>query len=191
MSNTRSLREEHQVILGVLDCFEVALSRARADGVVTSDIFAPFVEFFRGFADRCHHCKEEDELFPCLNACGMPRDVGPIAVMLHEHRIGRAHVRAIAESLPAADTGDAAARQAVLQHGFAFLEMLRNHIFKEDHVLFDMADQMVEGSAAAALADAYRAREGNPDYQQTHDRCARIARELRERYGSAARGTSP
>ena len=71
MDTTRCLREEHALILKVLDCFEIALDRARRDGRVSSQVFDPFVEFFRGFADRCHHCKEEDRLFPCLERCGM------------------------------------------------------------------------------------------------------------------------
>lgn len=147
MNPTRNLRHEHQVILRVLDCFEIALHHALEAGRVDPGILGPFLEFFQGFADRCHHCKEEDRLFTCLEQCGMPREHGPIAVMLHEHRLGRAHVKAMTDVLPDAESGDAAAA-VLLREGRSFLDLLRQHIMKEDHVLFEMADRMVGGRQA-------------------------------------------
>jgi hemerythrin-like domain-containing protein len=186
LETTRGLRQEHQVILKVLGCFEIALDRARQSERVAQEAFAPFVEFFQGFADRCHHCKEEDRLFPCLERCGMPRDGGPIAVMIHEHQLGRAHVRAIAECLAAADAGDAAAIRALLDQGERFLELLRHHIMKEDHVLFEMADQMVQGAERIALTQAYASAEGQAGYTSTFEACRRIAQDLMVKYGVPA-----
>jgi hemerythrin-like domain-containing protein len=187
---TRCLREEHQVILKVLDCFEIALRNARAAGAVTQAEFDPFVEFFRDFADRCHHCKEEDRLFPCLERCGMERDHGPIAVMLHEHQIGRAHVRAIAAALPAADAGaaggaagDRAAYERVISEGEGFLSLLRHHIMKEDHVLFEMADQMIQAAEQAQLSGAYAEADDEAANRDALARCRRLADDLCARYG--------
>ena len=102
MSATLCLREEHDVILKVLGFFDKALDQSAANGEVTHGVFDPFVEFFKGFADHCHHCKEENRLFPALEEAGMPREQGPIAVMLHEHQQGRVLVQHIATRLPAA-----------------------------------------------------------------------------------------
>ncbi|MCK6457657.1 MAG: hemerythrin domain-containing protein [Phycisphaerae bacterium] len=181
MDATHTLREEHQVILRVLDAFEAALGQALDARRVTTAVFAPFLEFFRGFADRCHHGKEEDRLFPCLNRCGMPCDHGPIFVMLEEHRQGRAHVRAMLEQLASADAGDAAAVESVLRHGFGFLDLLRNHIQKEDGVLFNLADQLVQGEQLASLAADYRQVEQQPEFVETYARCRAIADELTKR----------
>ena len=63
------------------------------------DLVAQCIIFFRLFADACHHGKEEDLLFTELEAQGMPRDAGPIAVMLDEHAQGRALVRTMAAAL--------------------------------------------------------------------------------------------
>lgn len=175
MNPTRTLRDEHQLILKVLTGFESALNSARESRAVTKTVFDPFIEFFRGFADRCHHGKEEDKLFPCLQRCGMPGDCGPIAVMLEEHRQGRFHVRSMAEGLAAAETGEAAAVDAFLQHGFAFLQLLRDHIGKEDLVLFQIADEIVQGETLSQLTSSYRDVERDPDYEQTYQRCRGIA----------------
>jgi hemerythrin-like domain-containing protein len=181
MDTTRCLREEHQVILKVLDCFELALRDARRSGTAQRQVFEPFIEFFREFADRCHHCKEEDRLFPCLERCGMPRDSGPLAVMMAEHREGRAHVRAIAEALPRADEGDPQAFQTVISEGASFLDLLRHHIMKEDHVLFEMADQIIESPQMAQLSGSYA--EADLEARSTLARCRGIAADLCARYG--------
>jgi hemerythrin-like domain-containing protein len=171
------------VILKVLDCFEIALGHARDSGRITREVFDPFVEFFRGFADKCHHCKEEDRLFPRMEQKGIPREGGPIGVMLLEHRQGRMHVGAIADSLPAADSGDPAAIETVHEHGGKFVELLRAHIDKEDHCLFGMAEQLIQGADLADLTGAYRDAEGEPGYGDTFSRCRAIADRLAETYG--------
>ncbi|MBW2188922.1 MAG: hemerythrin domain-containing protein, partial [Deltaproteobacteria bacterium] len=51
-----------------------------------------FVSFIRDFADAYHHSKEEDMLFVAMVEQGFPREAGPIAMMLHEHELGRSLV---------------------------------------------------------------------------------------------------
>jgi hemerythrin-like domain-containing protein len=180
---TRCLRDEHQVILTVLECFEVALQQARESGKVSREVFEPFVEFFRGFADKCHHCKEEDRLFPCLERNGVPREGGPIGVMIHEHQQARLHVRTIAEHLDDAEAGDPEATDAVFEQSRAFLHLLRAHIEKEDHCLFGMADGLIHGAELTSLTGAYRSAESEPEYRATFSRCRELAERLAEAYG--------
>jgi hypothetical protein len=71
--------------------------------------------FFRNFADRCHHSKEEDELFPKMVEHGIPKEGGPIGVMLMEHDQGRAFVRGMSE----------AAEQQQLYDAFEQIELKR------------------------------------------------------------------
>lgn len=186
MESTRCLRQEHQVILRVLDCFEVALGQAADAGGVSQETFAPFVTFFREFADACHHCKEEDRLFPALERCGIPREGGPIGVMLYEHKVGRELVSAIDAHLEAADGGEAEAIQTVLGAGRQFIELLRAHIGKEDHCLFAMAENVVQGEELNALAKAYQDAESSDEYCERMERCRGIADTLTEKYGQPA-----
>lgn len=149
---TGVLRQEHQRILQVLSVLEAQLDRGAPLDFVTLE---KCVCFFRLFADACHHGKEEDLLFPELEARGMPRDSGPIAVMLHDHRMGREFVGRMAASLDGAGAGDAAAERQLVDAGRGYIDLMRAHIMKEDHVLFDMADQMVEPAACQRLCAAY------------------------------------
>ena len=73
------LRDEHEVILRVLTALEGWLNQLEAGKPVRTETLRQAVQFFRGFADGCHHHKEEELLFPKLEEGG---PFGPVAVML-------------------------------------------------------------------------------------------------------------
>lgn len=88
MFATDILRKEHDVILKMLDATDAVGRRLILGEQVSPDTLNGLLEFFRLFADRCHHGKEEDFLFPLLEREGIPRG-GPIGVMLSVHGRGR------------------------------------------------------------------------------------------------------
>lgn len=149
------LREEHQRILQVVQVLESRLDDFTLGRAPDFDALEDCVTFFRLFADACHHGKEEELLFPELENAGLPGNAGPIAVMLEEHRYGRALVAGMAESLPGARAGDGRERIALERNGRGYVDMIRAHIGKEDNVLFHMADQLVGGSACRQLCASY------------------------------------
>jgi len=155
-SATSRLREEHVRILEVADA-PASLVAAAGDDRWDLDAFTDCVTFIRLFADACHHGKEEDLLFPELEKAGLPHDQGPIAVMLHEHQQGRLFARHMAGALDGARAGDPQARATLRNAATGYVNLIRGHISKEDHVLFAMADQAVQGSACRSLCAGYGA----------------------------------
>lgn len=86
MQTTDTLQAEHVGVLRVLDQLERAVDGAQRGAKLPADIFRDIQEFFDVFVDRCHHSKEEAELFPQLEAHG----AGAIATRLEaEHAVGR------------------------------------------------------------------------------------------------------
>ena len=154
-SATGVLRDEHQLILGVVDVLDKTLNSTNSPSPLDFDVIDSCISFFRLFADACHHGKEEDLLFPELIEHGMPGDEGPIAVMLSEHRQGRLSVGGMAEAMSGAKSGDESALSALRDHADDYIGLIRAHIDKEDNVLFNMADDMVLGDACRALCDRY------------------------------------
>ncbi len=152
---TRLLREQHRNILAVTDVLEEILEREHATGSMDFEGMADCVAFIRLYADALHHGKEEDLLFPALEATGMPHEAGPIAVMLHEHEQGRAYARAMADALPAARTGDELALRRLVHSAHGYVALIRAHILKEDQVLFEIADQTIPGPVCRQLCAAY------------------------------------
>lgn len=134
---------EHRIIERVLDALEAAALRLESGHAVRPEYFLDAADFIAGFADGCHHRKEEGVLFVELAASGMPADQGPIGVMLDEHEQGRAFTRAIRESARKWAEGDAEARRALVVSAKGYVALLRDHIAKEDEVLFPMADQLI------------------------------------------------
>ena len=154
-SPTGLLREEHRLILRVVDALDATLSATPPGRSLDLDLVDDCVTFFRLFTDACHHGKEEDLLFEELVREGFPREQGPVAVMLEEHRMGRALVRRMEAGAEAARGGDAAARPGLRSAAADYVRLLRQHIAKEDGVLFEMADGRIGEERCARLCDAY------------------------------------
>ena len=152
---TRILRDQHRNILKVAGVLEDILAREPEPGAFDYDAIEDCVSFIRLYADALHHGKEEDLLFPEMEAVGMSRNSGPLAVMLHEHQEGRAFARAMADALPTAREGDAPGQRRLLNAGRGYVSLIRGHILKEDNILFNMADQMIGAPACRSLCAAY------------------------------------
>ena len=154
-SPTAVLREEHQLILKVAHRLEGMLAADNEGAPLDYDTVGRCITFFRLFADACHHGKEEDLLFPGMEAQGLSRDTGPIAVMLYEHDQGRAFVSAMAASLEGARSGDYQAGADLRTAADEFIALIVAHIGKEDNVLFNMADGMIVGVDCEKLCAGY------------------------------------
>jgi len=178
MRPTDILKHEHQIILSVLDAAEREAGAIAAGEPVDAERLGKFVDFIRTFADKCHHAKEEDILFVRMGDKGFPRDGGPIGVMLHEHDLGRAHVAAIVESTAAAAAGDADARSRVVENLTGYANLLRQHIYKEDNVLYPMADQAFSELDQAAVAADFERVEHDEIGAGVHEKYEALAREL-------------
>jgi hemerythrin-like domain-containing protein len=176
------LKNEHRVIESALEAIEATVSRRQADPF-PRDFFAQATEFITGYADQWHHGKEEDRLFPMLQQCGIPRDAGPIGCMLDDHEARRAHVRAICESLDAAERGDPKAVSAVYDEAVAYCRLLRDHIYKEDNVLFEMGRQVLCGADVDALRREFDEAERTRGGEASAERYLALAAQLRAEAG--------
>jgi hemerythrin-like domain-containing protein len=139
------LRHEHEVILRALAVLERIGQGLEAGRPPDRAVLGRLVDFFRTFADRCHHGKEEAHLFPALERHGIPKEGGPLGVMLREHEEGRALVRAMEEG-----RGPEVARAI---RGYVIL--LRAHIDKENNVLLPLAEQVLPEEEQHALLRAF------------------------------------
>ncbi len=175
MKPTDTLKEEHRVIERGLVALDRAVERLELGEEVPREILEKAVDFIRGFADGCHHQKEEDILFPYLEKKGLTRDQGPVAVMLAEHDVGREHVRGMSEAI------EAGAHQAFVAHARAYLELLGDHIAKEDSVLFPMADQMMTTVESEELSGEFEHVE--EELEGAHHKYLGIVKELEEHLG--------
>ena len=141
MKPTDDLMNEHRVIERMLVVMSKAADRIEKNEKVDPSVFVGAADFLKNFADKCHHGKEENLLFKKMVERGLPSESGPIAVMLHEHEDGRAHVRTIAELSKKRSDGYVA--KELVEHVRGYVELLGQHIQKEDTILYPIADQVL------------------------------------------------
>jgi hemerythrin-like domain-containing protein len=183
MKPTDILSQEHRVIEQVLDCLERMADRAATEHTVDESAARQAIDFFRNFADHCHHAKEESHLFPAMEARGFPRDCGPTGVMLREHELGRDYIRAAEEAVGPAASGDEQATRRFVQAARQYIGLLREHIQKEDHCLFSMANQAFSDEDQHRLLEAFQRVEAQQMGLGTHEKFLKIADDLATRYG--------
>ncbi len=182
MEAIETLKEEHRLIERVLDAFEEYGGKVGRNEVDDSGELQRFVTFFREFADRCHHGKEKRILFEALVASGFRRDAGPIAIMLAEHEQGRALTLQLAALAGRGTDWTPVERKLVSVTSAEYVKLLRNHIRKEDGVLFPMAAAHLDAEAARSVSRAFHHFEEVETGQGVHERLHDLAQELAGRH---------
>ena len=183
MRATEILMNEHRVIEQVLACLDAMAEDASARHAVDAASARDAIAFLRTFADGCHHLKEESRLFPALERCGLPPQAGPTAVMRHEHEVGRAFIRKMEEYATASEKGDPAAADRFAFEARSYVDLLREHIAKEEQVLFPMADRMLPAAVHDELLRGFASAEEHEMGEGTHETYLALADRLAARWG--------
>ncbi|MBK9374456.1 MAG: hemerythrin domain-containing protein [Holophagales bacterium] len=172
------LMNEHRLIENVLGSLETCVLEVEG-GLALERAFAlDYATFLRGFADAWHHGKEEDILFRRMVERGFSAESGPVAVMLHEHREGRALVGAIHGV--GEGTGDVtpAERRSFLEGARGFIPLLRQHIQKEDNILYPMSERVLSSAEFETMLADFAAFETKAGADGTRDRLEALAGRL-------------
>ena len=176
MTPTDVLREEHRVILRALEVLDSAADRlVRAEGL-PDGWWERLIGWLRAFADLNHHAREERSLFPALVKAGVPSEGGPVGVMLAEHVEGRALIQAMqAEGTPRR-----------VEAARAYVRLLRDHIDKENGVLFPLAEAVLEERAQQALLHDFETVEAEQGPDASIERAEAVVERLRSALGGPA-----
>lgn len=177
MKATEILMEEHDVIIRVLAALELEVNKAR-DGKSQPAFFIDAADFIKGFADGCHHAKEEGVLFKYMEAAGIPSQGGPIAVMLSDHEQGRLFTRQMRAAAELWQSGDASAVAQVVENASGYIQLLRGHILKENNILFPMADRAIESARHAEIDAAFDHVEHEETGAGVHEKYLALAEKL-------------
>src|SRR3990170_2009959 len=139
---TEILSNDHKVVLEKLKLMEQTINNLKSANVKN---------VLRKEADL-HFKKEEAALFPEMEKF-IPRDEGPIGQMLLEHedlyKYEDNFIRGV--DLFSKDENNGEAQKLIRENGNSFINLLREHIYKEDNMLFMMADMHLEEDQINAI----------------------------------------
>jgi len=165
-----TLKKEHEAIETMLKILDTICNKIGAGDKIAPEHLERIVEFFRGFADRCHHGKEEEIFFPALELAGIPREGGPIGVMLGEHDRMRGLLHGLAETVDRYRAGEEKADEGIVLYATDYAATLRSHIEKENKVLFKMAEMHLSPEEEQELAERFELMEVDKIGAGTHEK---------------------
>lgn len=175
---SEDLVNEHNGILSALLILEqMALREKGGTGTPLPDL-KEMINFFRLFADKCHHGKEENMYFPALEEAGIPKDGGPIGQMLIEHEQGRKYIA----GMVAATSGEKVDSASFSNNALGYVGHMRQHIEKENGVLFRMGDKVLSPENQKELLERFEKFEEEVMGPGTHDKLHRALHAFSEKY---------
>lgn len=173
---------EHKAIKVMLGIMARIADRIRQQGEADPEDIDKIVDFLKTFADKCHHGKEETVLFPALLDAGLPKQGGPIGVMLHEHELGRGFIRDMSEEVNAMRKADQPAYNRTADAMLQYVNLLTNHIQKEDNVLFPMADKLLSSDRQEEIFQEFERIEEEVVGHGVHEQYHELLKQLKEKY---------
>ena len=155
MRPTEQLKEEHKAIKLMLRILDRVCEKLESGEEVNLEHLEKIVEFIKVFADKCHHGKEEDLLFPAMEEAGIPKEGGPIGVMLTEHNLGRNYVKDLSDAVTKYKAGDRQVASKIVENARNYVGLLTPHINKEDNILYMMADMHLSKERQEKLLEEF------------------------------------
>jgi len=134
---SKILMKEHENILKVIENLENECNNIETGKEINKKFFEKAIDFIRNYADKFHHAKEEDILFKEFDKSAEEgcTHCNPTKQMLSEHDEGRRFVKGIEQGVKENN------KNKVIENARGYCMLLREHIYKEDNILYPMADE--------------------------------------------------
>lgn len=179
MKATETLKNEHEAVKLMMRILAAACLKIKAAEKISPTDVDDMIDFLKVFVDRCHHGKEEQILFPRMEKAGVPKEGGPIGVMLAEHEQGRGYVRNMSQAMNDYKSGIVDATTTWVKNVEAFIKLMEQHIIEENTVLFAMADKLLTAEIQEELFDQFEVLEdkviGMGKHEELHKRLERLS----------------
>ncbi|MDP7244067.1 MAG: hemerythrin domain-containing protein [Flavobacteriales bacterium] len=174
-SPTKILSDEHQNILKVINALIKECNALESEKELDKAFFETAINFIRNYADKFHHAKEEDILFVELCKDTVQMQCNPVEQMLHEHDLGRNFVKGIEKGLKENN------KKEVIKNTRGYAQLLQEHIYKEDNILYTMADEALNRQVQKSMLDKFKQAEHKKFSKGTKERYLSIATEFEKR----------
>ncbi len=152
------LMREHRLIERMISLMDCEVGRMRSEGDADPRFIDRAVDFFRTYADRTHHGKEEDILFKVLAAKDMDgHHQHLMAELVEDHRFGRRVTAELVDARNQYAAGDKAAVGLIVDRMRALKEFYPRHIAKEDRDFFLGSEKYLSPAEQAEMLEQFAA----------------------------------
>jgi hemerythrin-like domain-containing protein len=151
---TAELRRQHRTIEVGMGVFARLVREAEGGAGVDGAGLRACLDFLRLYADKLHHIDEEELLFPILRRRMTAEGLLVLDGVEREHEEGRRLMATMYELLPAAEGGSEQGVRRFVHTARQYMALLLQHISKEDHLLFSIADRALTVRDRAKLTGA-------------------------------------
>jgi hemerythrin-like domain-containing protein len=151
----QELKHDHRVIEEVVAGMSAVADLLDSGKQIDPSILGDLVQFLAIFADHCHHAKEEQHLFPVLATKADAITKRELQLLEQEHRSAAQLVRELAKASAAYIENPLVMRCRVVALLRGLVELYPAHIWKENYLLFPMAQQNLSEMEQEDMADKF------------------------------------
>lgn len=149
---SQDLYHEHDNILVTLNILEKICSSLKSVSKTDLHDVGQIIYFIRIYSDKCHHGKEEGFLFPALEEAGIKKENIQVSEIILEHQLSRELVIQMQKSI-SCNTIEIG---KFIKASFSFIDLLRDHIKKENLILFPLADSLLPENKQKELLENFK-----------------------------------
>ncbi len=175
---SEDLKHEHEAVTIALNVLEKMESNIQNYEIVDANDLKEMVDFLILFADKCHHGKEEMYYFPAFVKAGIPENGEPVGVLLHQHEQGRNNILQMKDSVSTLNVD----LQSFSEAASSYVMLMRNHIEKENNILFMMGDQRLSEETQTELLEKFEEHEEKVVGEGKHEKLHALLEKLVKKY---------
>ena len=155
MKPTKILSEEHKNIIKIIGALNKECDSLESGKPLDKEFFIKAVDFIKNYADKFHHAKEEDILFKEFNKS--QSHCNPTEQMLYEHDLGRNFVKGMEQASKENN------KKKLMENARGYSQLLQEHIYKEDNILYPMADEALNEKTQKSMLEKFKKLEKNKE----------------------------
>ena len=178
-SPVQDLKDEHSGILLMLDIMKKVINGLKNRQGIKIEHLEKITEFLVNFADKCHHTKEEEILFP--EVIREKSNTALVNELLGEHKSGRDLISGISQSLKNYEPGKPDAYH-IASNMELYISLLTEHIKKENQSLFPVVEKQIPENVQMLIQQRFDTLEREVIGEGKHEEYHSWLKDLKEIY---------
>jgi hemerythrin-like domain-containing protein len=154
MKSTKDLMEEHESVMAFLAILETILSNIQSEKKVNLEDLQWLFEFNRDFILKGHCDKEGSLFFPALESMAIPPE--SIDYLIAEHEIAWSIAKTMRGLIQDYIEGRSDFRGDIISLGTVYIDFMKDHINKEENILFPLVNESISIDMDERLAFKFR-----------------------------------